>query len=201
MKTLARTAVLAALLLGMAGAASAAAPEPGSKPSRSRAGLPINAVSLIEGSDESWSVSETGIGCYLLSPRRKKASRIAIGRSQEFGLGLFLVNVALSLPETSSVVTVALRTDDGQLDKNARMAGAGLVFVPLSKAEIDRALRTLTTDGRIWVVIRDTWISHEGLDVTGAAAAFHKQCDDSAGAPAPAPATTAPVGSKSATAP
>ena len=207
-----RLQLAGAILFGLA-AAPACAHEPGAATAtagKSRAGPPLHPVSLIEGSQDAWTVSRTATGCFLVSASRKNASHLAIGHSPTLGLGLFAVDFALSVQGADAAEPVDIRLDDGELHRSGRMAGASLLLVPLSQQDVDGSLRTLAAGGTLWLGIRGTWLAHGGQDVKAAVATYAKQCAVSQTAPtAPAPAALAPdalapvakVGSRAASAP
>ncbi len=180
----------------------AAAPETTGK---SHAGPPVHPVSLIEGSRDAWSVSRTETGCFLLSATRVKASWLAMGRSPTLGLGLFAVDFALAVHGPDATEPVDIKLDDGDLHRAGRMAGVSLLLVPLSQQDIDASLRTLATDGTLWLGIRGAWLAHGGQNVKAAVADYAKQCteapDAPAGSVAAATSPVAKVGRKAALAP
>jgi hypothetical protein len=145
-------------------------------PGKSHSGPPILPVSLIEGSQNAWSVSRTEAGCYLLSPRRKNSSRLAVGQSPTLGLGLFAVHFALAMPGREATEPVTMWVENAALRKDGRMVGANLLFVPLAPAELASVARTLDSAGTIWLEIRGASLAHAGQDVKGALAAFQEQC-------------------------
>lgn len=197
------------LLLGLAAATvPACAHEPAAvtgTAGKSHAGPPMHPVSLIEGSQDAWTVSRTETGCFLLSASRKNASHLAIGRSPALGLGLFAVDFAISLRGPDAAEPVDIRLDDGELHRSGRLAGTTLLLVPLSQQDVDASLRTLAKDGVLWLGIRGTWLAHGGQDVKAAVVEYAKQCTEvskaHAGSMAAAPPPVAKVGSKAASAP
>lgn len=196
-----------AILLMLAGAtAHAGAHEPpaaADTAGKGHAGPPAHPMSLIEGSRGAWTVSRTETGCFLLSANRAKASRLAIGRSPTLGLGLFAVDFALAVHGPDAPEQVDIKLDDGDLHRVGRMAGPSLLLVPLNQQDVDGSLRTLATDGTLWLGIRSTWLAHGGQNVKAAIADYTKQCAEAPKASA-APVAGAPVakiGSKAASAP
>ena len=145
-------------------------------PGKRRSGAPILPISLIEGSQDAWSVSRTQAGCYLLSPHRKNSSRLAVGQSPTLGLGLFAVHFALAMPGREATEPVTIRAEDAILRKNGRMVGENLLFVPLAPAELASAMRTLDSAGTLWLEIHRTSLAHGGQDVRKALAEFQEQC-------------------------
>lgn len=200
-----RPAVAILLMLTLA-TAPACAREPAAAADaagKGHAGPPVHPISLIEGSKDAWTVSHTVTGCFLLSPNRVKASRLAIGRSPTLGLGLFAVDFALSVHGPDATEPVDIKLDDGELHRAGRMAGASLLLVPLSQQDVDGSLRTLATDGTLWLGIRSTWLAHGGQNVKAAIVDYAKQCTEVPQLPA-APVAAAPVakiGSKAALSP
>src|SRR5260370_571343 len=83
----------------------------GRPPGATRSTLPIDKLSLIEGSSDEWSVSRSDAGCYLMSPRRKSTSRLAIGRHPTLGMGLFAASFALALAGEGALEPVVIRAD------------------------------------------------------------------------------------------
>ena len=145
-------------------------------PGKRRSGAPVLPISLIEGSQNAWSVSRTEAGCYLLSPRRKDSSRLAVGQSPTLGLGLFAIHFALAMPGREATEPVTIRAEDATLRKDGRMVGENLLFVPLAPAELASAMRMLDSIGTLWLEIRGASLAHGGQDVKGALAAFQGQC-------------------------
>ena len=145
-------------------------------PGKRRSGASILPISLIEGSQDAWSVSRTQAGCYLLSPHRKNSSRLAVGQSPTLGLGLFAVHFALAMPGREATEPVTIRAEDATLRKNGRMVGENLLFVPLAPAELASAMRTLDSAGTLWLEIHGASLAHGGQDVRKALAEFQGQC-------------------------
>lgn len=172
---------------------------------KSHAGPPAHPISLIEGSRDAWSVSRTETGCFLLSAARVRASRLAIGHSPTLGLGLFAVDFALAVRTPAATEPVNIKLGDGELRRAGRMAGASLLLVPLSQQDVDGSLRTLATDGTLWLGIRGAWLAHGGQNVKAAVADYAKQCAEPPKTPDGSATTAVPqvakVGSKAASAP
>ena len=145
-------------------------------PGKRRSGPPTLPISLIEGSQDAWSMSRTEAGCYLLSPHRKGSSRLAIGRSPTFGLGLFAVHFALAMPGGDATELVTIRTEDATLRKDGRIVGEKLRIVPLAPPELASAMRTLASAETLWLEIHGASLAHAGQDVKKALAAFQGQC-------------------------
>ena len=176
-----RAALLAAALWAscLAAPASASDAAHGPAPSGPKApgsSKPLDPMALIEGSADAWSVSRTEAGCYLMSPYRVEASRLAIGRHPTLGLGLFAVSLRLSVP-LGGDEPVAIQAVDGQeLRKAGRMTGANVLFVPLDQAEAGASLRALQESGTLWLSVRRTWIAHAGHLVQDAVAHYARAC-------------------------
>ena len=161
-------------------------------PGKSRSGLPTYPISLIEGSQDAWSVSSTDAGCYLLSPRRKNSSRLALGHNPVFGLGLFAVNFALATPGRDAAEPIVINVDGGAFRKEGRMVGANLLFVPLAPNELAAVMQTLDAAGTLWLEIHGGALAHAGQDVRGAVSKFQSQCVPEKGAPTGAKSATPP---------
>ncbi len=182
-----------ALLLGaalwascIAAPASASDAAHGPAPSGSKtptSSKPLDPVALIEGSADAWSVSRTEAGCYLMSPYRAEASRLAIGRHPTLGLGLLAVSLRLAVPEGANE-PVAIQVADGQeIRKAGRLTGANVLFVPLDQADVDASLRALQESGALWLSVRRTWIAHGGHAVPDAIAHYVRACVGADGTP------------------
>jgi hypothetical protein len=133
-------------------------------------------MSLLVTTPDVWSVSRTDAGCYLISPRRRDSSSLAIGRHPELGIGLFIVNFALSVPNANTGEPVVIQAEGGNLDKVGRIVGVRLLFVPLDGADIAGSLRTLKDDGLLGLVVRQTWIAHGGQKVAQAVVRYGEDC-------------------------
>ena len=152
-------------------------------PKPSASGKPLDPMALIEGSAEAWSVSQTEAGCYLMSPYRVEASRLAVGRHPTLGLGLFAVSLRLAVP-VGGDEPVAIQAADGQEIRRAgRMSGANVLFVPLDPAEADASLQALQDSGTLWLSVRRTWIAHGGHRVQDAVAHYVRTCAGTGRAP------------------
>ena len=145
-------------------------------PGKSHSGLPTHPISLIEGNQDAWSVSSTDAGCYLLSPRRKNSSRLALGHNAVLGLGLFTINFALATPGRNAAEPIVINLDGGSLRKEGRMVGANLLFVPLAPNELAAVTQTLNKAGTLWLEIHGGALAHAGQDVSGAVSKFQSQC-------------------------
>jgi hypothetical protein len=131
---------------------------------------------LIENSSDAWSVSRTEAGCYLISPRRNGASRLAIGRKPAFGTGLFVVNFALALPTGNVGEPVVVQAGGHELNKTGRAIGPELMFVPLDRAELELCLRELKDTGTLWLMVKRAWIAHGGQSVLAAVGQYSEAC-------------------------
>jgi hypothetical protein len=136
----------------------------------------MDPMSELAGTPKSWSVSRTDAGCYLLSPRRTGSSSLAIGRHPKWGLGLFVVNFALSVPKENNGEPVVILTEGHGLDGMGRVVGTQLLFIPLDNAKLERGLQTLKDDGTLWLMLRHTWIAHGGQGVAEAVLKYRQDC-------------------------
>lgn len=159
-------------------AAAHGAPKPAGEkaPGTVRSTLPLDPLSNIEGSLESWSVSKNDDGCYLMSPFRRATSRLAIGRHAKFGLGVFAVRLALALAGEGAVEPASIRVGTQEMSRPARTIGASVLLVAVDEADIAAALEELHGSGTLWIHMRQSWIAHNGRDVDAAIAAFKQEC-------------------------
>jgi hypothetical protein len=178
------TAISALILAGLIASASAfGAPAPAEHEAATPAGASaddsvklMDPMSQLVGTQETWSVSRTEAGCYLISPRRTRSSSLAVGRHPKLGLGLFVVGFALSVPKANTGEPVVIEAEGGDLNRVGRMVGAQLLFVPLDSSDIESSLRSLKDTGLLGLVVRDIWIAHGGQEVTEAVAKYDRDC-------------------------
>ncbi len=130
----------------------------------------------IEGSLDAWSVSQSEVGCFLMSPFRKGTSRLAIGSHFKFGFGLYAVGFAMALPVAAPTATVLVRAGGQDVRKIGRMVATALFFIPLSQAEAVVNLRELREVGVLWLFIRETWLAHSGQAATVAVDSYERHC-------------------------
>ncbi len=140
----------------------------------------MDSMSLLKGAPDAWSVSRTDAGCYLLSPHRKDSSRLAIGRHPKIGLGIFVINFGLSVPEANEGERVAIQAAGSEINAVGRLVGVRLLYMPLDRALVDSSLQELKDHGSLWLLIRHGWIAHSGEAVSEAVAKYGEDC---AGAP------------------
>ena len=159
---------VAALLLALLGPPAPAQAEASGASGPSK---PADPLTLLDGNGAAWSASRTEAGCYLISPFRKNASRLAIGRHPTLGLGLFAVSLPLA-SEPGAVESVILHADDRDINASGRVVLANLVFVALDAAAVEAELAELGRAGTLWLQIRATWIMHDGDAVREAIAAY-----------------------------
>ncbi|MDR3535125.1 MAG: hypothetical protein P4L71_01370 [Acetobacteraceae bacterium] len=152
-------------------------------PNTSRSVQPGDPLSSIAGSSNAWSVSRIETGCYLISPRRSGSSSLAIGRHATLGLGLFLVNFALAEPVGGPGEPVVIRAQDQDLTGTARRVGFRSLFVPLSDASVELSLQELQDAGRLWVMLKHTWVAHDGQGIAAALADYRRTCVADGAAP------------------
>lgn len=143
--------------------------------------IPHDPIFSIEGSLDAWSVSQDEVGCFLLSPRRKGSSRLAIGLHPTFGFGLYAVGFAMAVRITDPTAPVLIRAGGQEMKKVGRMISHELFFIPLDRAETVVGLRELRESGALWLFIRDTWIAHSGKAVAAAIDSYEKVCGGVAG--------------------
>jgi hypothetical protein len=170
-----RAGVTMLLLTGLAAPAQAAA---ASDPAMRTSGtvMPTDKLSLIPASTDTWSVSHTDAGCYLLSPRRRSGTGLAIGWRSNQEFGLFIVNFALAVPAANAGERVLIQAGRDELNGSGRMIGFGLFFVPLKNTEMAEMLRQLENTGTLWLKVRDTWIAHGGQGLPAALATYSQTC-------------------------
>lgn len=138
--------------------------------------LPTDRLSLIPVGTDTWSVSHTDAGCYLLSPRRRGGTGLAIGWRPDQAFGLFIVNIALAVPAANAGERVLIQAGRDELDGSGRMIGFGLFFVPLKYTAMAGILRELKNTGTLWLKLRDTWMAHGGQGLPAALAAYSQTC-------------------------
>ncbi len=143
--------------------------------------IPHDPIFSIEGSLDAWSVSHDEVGCFLLSPRRKGSSRLAIGLHPTFGFGLYAVGFAMAVRVADPTAPVLIRAGGRETKKVGRMISNELFFIPLDRAETVVDLKELREAGALWLFIRDTWISHSGKAVAAAIDSYEKVCGGVAG--------------------
>ncbi len=174
--------VLAILLLCAAAPAfaqelaSQAAPRPDTASPERRASRPTDPLAMIDGSASGWSVSNTAAGCYLMSPYRPSTSRMAIGLHPTFGLGLFALNVPISVAGGNAIEPVTIQLDGRTVAKPGHVVTTGLLFVPLGPPDIAAALQTLQAMGSLWFQVRSAWITHAGQGLQDALTTYGQLC-------------------------
>ena len=136
----------------------------------------LDPIIYVEGSVDAWSVSRGELGCFMMSPYRHGASRLALGSHSKFGFGLYAVGYALGVPASDPSVPVLLRAGGREFGKPGRMAASSLLFVPLSEAEASAVLGELRAAGLVWLSIKGTWVSHAGRAAVAAADAYARDC-------------------------
>jgi hypothetical protein len=167
---------LACLLLSVwTGAAAAADPPP------YRSVKPQNPLDALRGSEDTWSVSKTADGCFLLSPvwvtdHWGGASRVAIGRATELGVGLFDIHFPFAVSSTSEQVPITVLLDGVARPLHGRMADTDLMFVPLTEAGVTAALQEVQTNSELLLTLHDTSILHSGQGGAQAVAEYRKTC-------------------------
>jgi hypothetical protein len=134
-----------------------------------------NALSFIQVSNRAWIVSNTEAGCYLLSPRQREGSGLAVGRGADGEPGLFLVTFALAIPPDTEE-PVLIQAGGKTFSKLGKMIGSRLLFVPLGKTDMASVLRELHDNGTVWLEVRHTWITHSGDALPAALATYRATC-------------------------
>lgn len=131
---------------------------------------------FLGGSDRAWSVSNTDLGCLLLSPARTHGFRTALGRHATYGLGLFLIGFPLAVSPNSPGEPVTLAAGGRHLVGNGRVVARDVFFVTLTPDDLGVALRELLSAGILWVTVRQTAISQDGHEVKQAVEAYGRAC-------------------------
>jgi hypothetical protein len=171
----ARAVGLTALLL-----AGFAAPAPAEvsdqAPNKPRSAPPADPLSLIPISGDTWSVSHTDAGCFLLSPRQPGGTSLAVGWRSKQQRGLFLIGLALAVPRANNGEPVLIQVAGHEIAASGRMVGIKLFFVPLGPAEMESILQELRDDGTLWLKVRHTWIAHGGLGLMPAVSIYSQTC-------------------------
>jgi hypothetical protein len=172
-----RVGVTILLLTGLAAASAAAAVPPADPaPPTDAAVRRSDPLSLIPANRNMWSFSNTGAGCYLLSPRERTGSSLAIGWRPKHQPGLFLVSFALAMPATDAGEPVVVQAGGHQFAGSGRNIGFNLFFVPIDDAEMKSVLRELGDTGTLWLEVRHTWIAHGGRGLVAALASYRRAC-------------------------
>jgi hypothetical protein len=156
--------------------AAHAAPNTKPGPGATKASLPVDPMSLIEISEDAWSVSKTEAGCYLMSPRRKGSSRLAIGRHPTLGLALFAVDFPMATQIADGREKLVLRVAGEDMTRVARPAGKNLLVGTLDPADVEAALTELQENGTLWLELRQTWVTHGGRKLPEAIAQYRHDC-------------------------
>ena len=133
-------------------------------------------IIFVEGSVHSWSVHKGELGCFMMSPFRRGASRLAVGSHAKFGLGLYAVGYALGVPVSDPSVPVLLHASGLNIGKAGRMVASSLLLVPLTEAEAGAILAELRAASLVWLSIKGTWVSHTGHAAAAAADAYARDC-------------------------
>jgi hypothetical protein len=139
-------------------------------------GLPADPLLVVAGNTDTWTVSRTQAGCYLLSPRRRSSASLAIGWRSKQLLGLFMVSFALAVPEGNPGERVIIEADGHQLNGSGKMLGARVFFVPLNRNQLEWSLQQLHDAGTLWLKVRHTWISYGGQGLVAALAKYGTLC-------------------------
>jgi hypothetical protein len=172
-----RAGVTMLLLAGLAAPAAAGAVPPADPaPPTDAAVHPSDPLSLIPANSNTWSVSNTGAGCYLLSPRQRTGSSLAIGWRPKHEPGLFLISFALAMPATDAGEPVVVQAGGHQFEGSGRNIAFKLFFVPIDDAEMKSVLRELGDTGTLWLEVRHTWIAHGGQGLAAALASYRQAC-------------------------
>jgi hypothetical protein len=162
------------LAIGLTGLVAAA---PVTEPVEAQATThqPAYDLPFIQVSNHAWLVSNTPAGCYLLSPRQKEGSGLAVGRSSHGELGLFLVGLALAMPPNMGE-PVLIQIGGRSISESGKMIGSRLLFVPLGAADMASVLQELHDNGRVWLEVRRVWITHAGDSLPAALATYRAAC-------------------------
>jgi hypothetical protein len=137
---------------------------------------PTNPLSMIPASRDSWTVSNTDAGCYLLSPQQKANSSLAIGWRRRDQPGLFLISFALAVPMGNVGEPVLIQTGGHQFEAAGQNIGFRLFFVPIDDTEMSSVLKELGDTGTLWLEVRHTWIAHGGRGLLAALASYRTAC-------------------------
>jgi hypothetical protein len=162
------------LLTGIAAAAPGVEDAPADDAAQST--QPVDKLSMIPTSNDAWGVSDTDAGCYLLSPRQKGGSSLAIGWRADQTFGLFLVSLGMAVPTANTGEPVLIQADGRQISGSARMIGFRLFFIPLDAAATGSVLQELRDSGMLWLKVQHTWIAHGGRGLAAALASYSQTC-------------------------
>jgi hypothetical protein len=145
-------------------------------PTRRVAPDPPDQLFFLGGSDRAWSVSNTSLGCLLLSPARTRGMRTALGRHATYGQGLFLIGLSLAVHPDSPGEPVVLSAGGRDLAENGRVVARDVFFVALSRSDIAAALHELSSAGTVWVTVRQTALTQGGDAVKQAVEDYGREC-------------------------
>jgi hypothetical protein len=148
-------------------------------PSTGGGGRPGDAMAQLPTSNDSWSVSDTGAGCFLLSPRQQNSIGLAVGWRTKHHPGLLLTRFALAVAGTGAAEPVLVQAGDHTFQVSGRMVGLQQFFVPVNVDEMKSVLRELGDTGTLWLEIRHTWIAHSGRGLAEALAHYGSVCGGS----------------------
>ena len=146
------------------------------KPAGRASNAARDALFFLDGSPGMWTASETALGCFLLSPARSGGVRIALGQHVTYGVGLFLIGLALSAAPDDPGEAITLAAGGRQLALKGRIVARDVVFVPLSRSDLDLALREIWYAGTLWVTVRQTELSQGGHGPKDAVEAYSREC-------------------------
>jgi hypothetical protein len=138
--------------------------------------MPVDPVSSLRGDPIAWTVSDTSAGCYLLSPYLRDGSRLAFGRHPLRGLGLFLINLAISVPNDTRAVSISVTTEAGAVSGQAKLVAANVLLTPIDKATAASVLVRVNKDGALWLRLGDAWIMHGGTGGLAAVQEYNRLC-------------------------
>jgi hypothetical protein len=138
--------------------------------------VPRDPLFFLAGSDNAWTISESALGCLLVSPSRSSGTRLALGHHASHGRGIFLIGLSLSVPDGNPDEPVVLAAGGRDLGRQGRVIARDVFFIPLSRADVDLVLRELWYAGALWVTVRETAMSEGGLRVKEAVEAYGHAC-------------------------
>jgi hypothetical protein len=153
----------------------------GPVPGGGRRGDPPDPLLQIPGPENAWSVSRTAAGCYLISPRLRATSRLAIGWRTQQEPGLFMVGFPLAVRAANAAEPVVVQAGGQDLNESGRMVNSAQLFVPLDNADLERSLHELRDTGTLWLRVRHTWIAHGGQGIEAALTQFGRTCSAPSG--------------------
>jgi len=123
-----------------------------------------------------WSSARVPVGCFLVSPKDSRGEKMLIGQHRDLGLGIALVDLALSQAPNSPGEPVIIGAGGRDMTRIARLVSPGVMFISLDAGDMGLVLREIWTAGAIWLTLRDTAIAQGGENAQKALEAYGHLC-------------------------